>query len=158
MTLREADRLKPKRIENAAVEALVTLARKEIPAEFMGRLRRENASPSLFGISEKEGARPTGIHADIVACTFNDGGDKKPALLALQQGLLRTVRSGCREVEALMLAERSPEASKVSQSFRDAFQGAIEPAARLLLDGARLDRPARKLDMNEDLRAPGPSQ
>lgn len=153
MALREADRLQPERLTQAAADALSKLVKKDFAPTALRQLRREHVSPSLPGMADLESPNAIGVHADVVACGHANDSDPVSARSALEGGLFRRAWSFCREVEAVMLAERDPQATEVVKSFRSAISDAVGRAASALLSEGSLDRSAIKLDLDESLLA-----
>src|SRR5690348_13512368 len=103
MSERDADRLRPERLKEQAVEALVSDASREISADF---IRELGSAPSLFRKSNLEKAARTGLEVDI-ARNVGEGSEPKDAI---GDALRRRGENYSREQKCTLIADRHPNA------------------------------------------------
>ena len=151
MVEREADRARPERLCQQAVTVLAALGGQEISPVFRRKLEMREAAPDLFAASELAAMASTGWEAEIARGIGLD-----PALDATRavcDALRRRIEGYSREQTSQLIADRHPNATAASESFKKACNDAVPTAAALILAGQPAPRTDTRVRLSENLLA-----
>lgn len=149
MAEREADRIRPGRLRCQAIEAFVSVGRKEISPEFHRQLREHDVAPTLFGAQELVESARTGLETDIARnIELSPSADSTAAVRDAfrQRGGAYALEQRCQ-----LITERHPYATIVSESVRQAFDQGAPEAAILILAGRSLPNAVDHVRLTENL-------
>jgi hypothetical protein len=151
MAEREADRVRPDRLREQAVSALISDATREISPEFRRRLREHFKAPELFSAHEIITTARTGLETEIARnIDFDSAVGPTDAVC---EALRRRGEGYVREQKCAPIADRHPYATIASQSAKKAFDDGAPIAATLILTGQSPPNKDDRVQLTENLLA-----
>jgi hypothetical protein len=151
MAEREADRVRPDRLREQAVAALISDADREISPDFRRRLRDHSKTPGLFSANEIVTAARTGLETEIARNI--DFGNAVDPTDAVRDALRRRGEGYVREQKCALVADRHPYATLASEGPKKAFEDGAPIAATLILTGQSPPNKNNRVQLTENLLA-----
>ena len=152
LALREADRVRPERLQEAAHRALEQHARRSFSEPTLRTLAQSESQGDLFGASDTAQAGSPAEGEFLAGCNLANASARS----AFENALSNEVDSYVREMRATLVAEGARDVSEVMRAVTGAFDAALPNVVDSMCGGEASSPNVPNLSIEENLLPPGP--